>query len=140
MKPFTLLPNRWGLGVILSAWALLGACSYTHEAIPEPACPSVPTAISYKTHVLPILKQDCYRCHDAQHYQNLALGALNMENFSEVKYWSTPANGQNGQSWMIGNLLHQPGFKPMPYDGVGGPDACQIALIKAWVDAGAPNN
>ncbi|MDO7885193.1 hypothetical protein [Hymenobacter cheonanensis] len=140
MKVSTLLPNRWGLGVILSGLALLGACSYTHETIPEPACPSLPAAISYKTHVLPILQDDCYRCHDSQHYQTLALGVFNMENFNEVKYWSTPANGQNGQSWMMGNMLSQPGFKPMPYDGVHGPSACEIALIKAWIDAGALNN
>ncbi|QKG57644.1 hypothetical protein GKZ68_14025 [Hymenobacter sp. BRD128] len=142
MKVSTLLPSRWGLGVMLSGFVLLGACSYTHEGIPAPACPSLPAAISYKTNVLPILQDECYRCHDTQHYQTLALGTFNMENFNEVKYWSTPANGHNGQSWMIGNMLGDTnnGFKPMPYDGVHGPDACQIALIKAWVDAGAPNN
>jgi hypothetical protein len=140
VKVSTLLPSHWGLGIILSSLALLGACSYTHETIPTPACASVPTAISYKTHVLPILQDDCYRCHDSQHYQTLALGTFNMENFNEVKYWATPANGQNGQSWMIGNMLSQPGFKSMPNDGLNGPDACEIALIKAWIDAGALNN
>jgi len=73
--------------------------------------------------------------------QTLALGAFNMEDFNDLKYWSTPANGMNGQSWLIGNMRHDPGLQAhVPYDGVGGPDACEIALIKAWVDAGTPNN
>ncbi len=143
MKLSNFLLNRLRLlcGPALAGIVLLSACSYTHESIPEPACSSLPAAISYQTHVLPILKNDCYRCHDAQHYQTLALGALNMEEFNDLKYWSTPANGLNGQSWLIGNMRNDPGgFKRMPFDGVGGPSTCDIALIKAWVDAGAPNN
>lgn len=142
MKLSTFLPLGLSplLGLILASAGLLSACSYTQLAEPVTSCPSLPTTISYKNNVLPILRNDCYRCHNAQSYKTSALGALNMEDFNDLKYWSTPANGMNGQSWLVGNMRHDPGFKPMPYDGVGGPDACDIALIKAWVDAGAPNN
>ncbi len=41
----------------------------------------------------------------------------------------------NGRS-----IQQLPGYNKMPFDGKDGPDACQIAIIKAWVNAGAPNN
>lgn len=140
MKPATLLPTRWGLGLAVATLGLLGACSYTQEVPPTVTCASLPVTLSYQTDVLPILKQNCYRCHNAQNYKSLALSALNMEDFNDLKSWSTPANGINGESYLIGNVSHSPGFKPMPYDGVGNLDACQIAVLKAWVNAGTPNN
>ena len=61
-----------------------------------------------------------------------------MESFASISQWTTPA--VNGVSYMVGSISHTPGFITMPYDGVGNLDACQIATIKAWVNAGAPNN
>lgn len=122
--------------------ALLGACSYTRESIPEPTCPSVPVSVSYKTDVLPILQSRCYRCHSAANYNNASPngsnGALNMEAFAALKTWTQPLGG--AESYIVGSIKQLPGYNKMPYDGNNGPDACQIATIKAWVDAGAPNN
>jgi hypothetical protein len=39
----------------------------------------------------------------------------------------------------VGAITHAPGFTPMPQGGAKLP-ACEIAKIKAWVDAGSPNN
>jgi hypothetical protein len=142
VKVFTLLPSHLRLGIILSGIALLGACSYTHESIPEPTCTSVPVSVSYKTDVLPILKDDCYRCHSADNYNKAfpdgSNGALNMESFSALSNWTHPIGG--AESYIVGSIKQLPGYNQMPYDGKEGPDACEIAIIKAWVDAGAPNN
>lgn len=127
---------------MLSGLTLLGACTYTRESIPEPACASVPAVVSYKTDVLPILVARCYRCHSAANYNNPSpngsAGALNMESFAALKTWTQPTGG--GPSYVVGSIKQLPGYNAMPYDGKDGPDACQIATIKAWVDAGAPNN
>jgi hypothetical protein len=129
-------------GLLASGLALLSACSYTQERIPEPICTSIPAVVSYQTDVLPILKTRCYRCHSAANYNNASPlgsgGALNMESFSELKSWTQPFGG--GPSYIVGSIRQLPGYNQMPYDGKEGPDACEIATIKAWVDAGAPNN
>ena len=146
MKLSTLLPNRWGLGVLLSGLALLGACSYTKEVIPEPTCASVPTEISYKKHVLPILQAKCYRCHSAANFSKPFIldvsegtdGRLNMESFADLSTWTQKTGGT--ESYIVGSIKQLPGYNPMPYDGKNGLDACEIATIKAWVDAKAPNN
>ena len=146
MKISTLLPNRLWLGVLLSGLALLGACSYTKEVIPEPTCASVPTVISYKTHVLPILQAKCYRCHSAANFSKPYTpgtsegtnGTLNMESFAALKTWTQKTGG--AESYIVGSIKQLPGYNPMPYDGKNGLDACEIATIKAWVDAEAPNN
>ena len=132
------------MGLLAAGLALLSACSYTKERIPEPACPSpLPAVVSYQTDVLPILQARCYRCHSAANYNNASpngsAGALNMESFSELKGWTQP-QGNGGPSYIVGSIRQLPGYNAMPYDGKDGPDACQIATIKAWVDAGAPNN
>lgn len=127
------------LGAILSVAAIAGflsACSYTYEP-PRPC--DLPPTVSYQTNVLPILKEQCYSCHSADKYKTETSNTLNMEDFASLKYYATPANGRENVSYLIGNIRHAPGFQPMPKDGQK-LSACEIALIQAWVDAGAPNN
>jgi hypothetical protein len=126
----------WGLAIALAG--VSAACSYTNSYEPPAPC-NLPTTVSYQTHVLPILVQNCYSCHSAQNYKSLTSNTLNMEDFTQVKFYASPANGLNNVSYMVGNIRHDPGFVAMPNNGNKLPD-CDIALIKAWVDAGAPNN
>lgn len=121
----------------LSLSGYLAACSYKngYEATP---C-NLPTKVSYRNNVLPILTQNCYRCHSAKYYVISSSGTFNMEDSTKVKYYANPANGLNGTSYLVGNIRHDPGFVAMPYDG-GKLSDCDIATIKAWVDAGAPSN
>ncbi|MFD1873543.1 hypothetical protein [Hymenobacter bucti] len=128
-------------GAVLAAVALsscFSACSYTNSADNPTPC-NLPTTVSYQVDVLPILKQQCYRCHSADKYKVLTSSTLNMEDFGSLKYYATPANGRNNVSYLVGNIRHDEGFIPMPYDG-GKLSACEIATIKAWVDAGALSN
>jgi hypothetical protein len=95
--------------------------------------------VSYQAHILPILREQCYSCHSADKYKTETSSTLNMEDFASLKYYATPANGRDNVSYLIGNIRHAPGFQPMPKDGQK-LSACEIALIQAWVDAGAPEN
>ena len=40
---------------------------------------------------------------------------------------------------LLGAINHAPGFAPMP-QGAAKMNACDIKKVKAWIDAGAPNN
>lgn len=139
MKFHSTVLFRRGLGILLAAGlgSCLANCSYKngYEATP---C-NLPQKVSYKNNVLPILTQNCYRCHSAKYYVISSSGTFNMEDSTKVKYYANPANGQNGTSYLVGNIRHDPGFVAMPYDG-GKLSDCDIATIKAWVDAGAPSN
>jgi Planctomycete cytochrome C len=57
---------------------------------------------------------------------------INFSTYSGVK-----ANATNGK--LLGSIRHDAGFSPMPQNG-NKLSTCNIALIKAWIDAGAPNN
>ena len=120
------------------ASSCLSACSYTNSADTVTPC-NLPLTVSYQANVLPILQQQCYRCHSADKYKVLTSNTLNMEDFTSLKYYATPANGRNNVSYLVGNIRHDDGFVKMPYDG-GKLSDCEIATIQAWVDAGAPSN
>ena len=120
------------------AVSYLSACSYTNSADTITPC-DLPLTVSYQANVLPILKQQCYRCHSADKYKVLTSNTLNMEDFAALKYYATPANGRNNVSYLVGNIRHDEGFVKMPYDG-GKLSDCESATIKAWVDAGALSN
>ncbi len=118
---------------------LLSACSYTNASDTPPTPCALPQTVSYQNNVLPILKEDCYSCHNAKDYQTLTSGTLNMEDFSQLHEYTLTSNGHNNTSFLIGNIRHDPGFVAMPYGG-GKLDDCEIATIEAWVNAGAPQN
>ncbi|TFZ68522.1 hypothetical protein E4631_00155 [Hymenobacter sp. UV11] len=144
MKLSTFLPfsQCFLLGLVLAGTMLLSACSYT--TIEPDACTTTYTAVSYKTDVVPVFKANCYRCHDAAHYQlpstgGGSSGAMNMESFASVSTWTSSSTGRGGVSYMVGCIRQDGGFIAMPFDG-GKLSPCDIALIKAWVDAGAKND
>jgi len=140
VKNFTILSihRTAALGLAFAITGALAACSYTNSYEPPAPC-NLPQTVSYQAHVLPILVQNCYSCHNAQNYKSLASNTFNMEDFTQVKYYSSPANGINNVSYMVGNIRHDAGFVAMPSNG-GKLSDCEIATIKAWVDAGAPSN
>jgi hypothetical protein len=130
------------LGVAVAFAGLLSACSYTR--IEPQGCPTTYKGVSYEKDVVPIFRTNCYRCHDAAHYQlpsssGGAGSAMNMESFSSVSTWTSSATGKGGVSYMVGCISHNEGFTAMPFDG-GKLTPCEIALIKTWVDEGAQNN
>lgn len=88
-----------------------------------------PTAqVTYGQTVKPILQQKCYSCHS----NGLMEGNVSLDDYAQVK-----KHASSGQ--LMGVISHAQGFIQMPFNAAKLP-ACDIAKIKAWVDAGAPNN
>ncbi|MGE0610469.1 MAG: c-type cytochrome domain-containing protein, partial [Pirellulales bacterium] len=106
--------------------SMLNAAS-ADEAIPAP---------DYNTHVLPILQKYCSACHSADE----AEGGLIVDDYEKLL-----AGGSRGRSVVPGRsdqsrlvLLLDGKAKPaMPPAGNDPPTADEIAVLKAWIDAGA---
>ncbi len=83
---------------------------------------------TFSTNVKPIIKLKCEGCHSGS---NLG-GGISLVTFTEIQ--------NEALSLRLPNVItHQPGFKAMPLGGAKLPD-CEIETIKAWIDAGSPNN
>lgn len=59
-------------------------------------------------------------------------GNINLQGHTNVA-----AAARSGR--LYGSINHMPGFQPMP-QGSNKMSSCDISRIKAWIDAGAPNN
>jgi hypothetical protein len=114
---------------VFSLTALLLAGCYVDNAEDLYNCSVNPSAVTYTNTIAPILTANgCTGCHSGSRPD----GGHNLTIYSGVK---TVAD--NGRLW--GAVNHLEGFKPMPQGG-GKISACDIKRLKAWMDAGAPNN
>lgn len=105
--------------------ACFGADLYGADATPD-----------YATHIAPIFRKYCLGCHSAKEKQ----GELNLQTFAGLMQ-----GGENGtvvapkdvaKSRLIGILEGK--LEPkMPPEGNKGPTKAEIALLKAWIKAGA---
>ncbi len=84
--------------------------------------------VTYSGSVNPLLTAYCTGCHSGA---NAPLG-IKLDAYAGVK-----VQASNGK--LLGTITHSPGFSPMPKNGVQLSD-CNIAKIRKWVAAGAPNN
>lgn len=106
------------------------ACTnYNEEELyPKKKDPCDIGTVTYSQTVRLILDQKCKGCHSTA----AARGGVILDNYTGVH--KAALNGR-----LVGSITHAPGFTPMPPNGVKLPE-CDIAHIKAWVVAGAPNN
>ncbi len=86
------------------------------------------TVVSYNNKVVPVLTTLCYSCH---------LGSGAGGGIVMGTHVSDKAIAINGK--LYGSINHSPGYSAMP-KGAAKMDACQILIIKKWIDAGSPNN
>jgi hypothetical protein len=70
----------------------------------------------------------CLSCHTGPAPE----GNVNLQGYANVK-----AIAESGR--LYGAISHAPGYHPMPEGGTK-MNQCDITRIKAWIDAGAPNN
>lgn len=112
---------------IIEKWILQGAKNLTCTA--SGSCDT--TNVSYLSNIAPILNNSCLSCHGASVYQD-AGGGVNLSSYDAVK-----APALDGR--LYGSVSHNTDFVAMPL-GLSQLPNCQIKQIKAWVDAGAPNN
>ena len=121
--------NRFTCWISLLFTLLVAGCSYdsAEELAPKAPC-TPPAVVSYSLAVSPLLDRNCRTCHSS----TLVTGGVNLEDFAELKR-------RAGTGQLLGVVSHAPGFAQMPKDGAK-LSACDIALLKQWVDAGALNN
>ncbi|HQU61000.1 MAG: hypothetical protein KDD02_09345 [Phaeodactylibacter sp.] len=86
------------------------------------------TNVTYAQTIRPIIQNYCNGCHS---------GPSPSGNISYSDYAGLKTTANNGK--LLGSIEHAQGYSPMPQNG-NKLSACNIALIRAWVNAGAPNN
>lgn len=109
---------------------LFCSCSYDAEEELYPLNGSCNTAhVTYSGTVSGLLVSNgCMSCHSG----SAPDGNINLQGYTNVK-----AIAITGK--LFGAINHSPGFHPMP-KGAPKMASCDINKIKAWIDAGAPNN
>lgn len=118
----------WLIGIVISV-AIVQSCSKDSEdqvAPPPPTCNT--ENMKYSANILPIITSNCYGCHDAA----TATAGVVLEGYAALK-----TRADNGD--LVGVVSHASGYPAMPYNRAKLSD-CDINKIKAWVQAGAPNN
>jgi hypothetical protein len=107
---------------------LLSSCYYDVEEELYGTTECNLSDITYSTTVLPIIEDNCYRCHDAANN----FGGITLEGYERLKTMVDNGN-------LLGVIRHEAGFSSMPKNEPALLD-CEIEKIEAWVNAGAPNN
>ena len=112
----------------ISILCLLLACGSPEE---ETVDCQIPEQVSYKVDIVPILENNCYRCHSEDKYASKADGNL-LEGYAALK-----KKVDNGA--LIPSIFHEDGYVNMPYKE---PmlDTCLLITIKTWVEQGALDN
>lgn len=108
----------------------LHACYYDAADLLYPTAGTcdTTTTVSYNQTIVPLFQQQCYSCHN-----NASTGGgILMGNYTADK--AIAANGK-----LYGSVTHASGYSAMP-KGAAKMNNCQLASIKKWIDAGAPNN
>ncbi|NUO03164.1 MAG: hypothetical protein HUU01_21345 [Saprospiraceae bacterium] len=110
---------------LIATWILQGAQNLTCDANAG-QCDT--QNMSFATNIRPIIQNNCQGCHSG----TAPSGGINLSTYNGVAAVAT-----NGR--LYGAIARQPGFVAMPFGGNQLPQ-CSIDKIKAWIDAGVPNN
>jgi hypothetical protein len=115
---------------IIFCLILATSCKYNvKEELDGVATPCDTTNVTYTSTIVGIINTySCLSCHSG----GTPIGGFSLEDYSHVK-----AKVDDGR--LFGAINHSPGFTPMP-NGLPKMNQCDIDKVKAWIDAGAPNN
>ena len=111
---------------IIAKWITQGAQNLTCTEDTTRGCNT--ENVSFSSTVFPILDMHCTGCHSG----NDARGNVKLDSYGEVKKKADDGG-------LYGSIAHLSGYAKMPRNANKLPD-CDIAQIKAWIDAGAENN
>jgi WD40 repeat protein len=120
------------LGLALAWLMLLGAAPAAHAQPPAKKGP-----VSFINDVAPILKENCFACHDAKKKKG-KFEMTTYENFRKGGSKDDPIAPGNSRASLIIELLEATGAGRMPPKDAG--DALskeKIAVIARWIDEGA---
>jgi Planctomycete cytochrome C/WD domain, G-beta repeat len=119
------------------------AIAQTRGADATPLAKDAPKKVSFINDVAPILKENCYACHDAKKRS----GKLEMTSYAKLRAGGTnddPITPGNPDDSLLVQLLTTDSAKrmpPPPKDKVSAKDgalpAAKVAVIKRWVKQGA---
>lgn len=116
--------------IVSACFIILSGCYYDKEELVYPtglgSCDT--TAVTYTNTVVPILNTNCYTCHKAP----AAAGGIVLDNHAALLI-------QVNNTKLLGDIEHRLGYNPMPKGGAKMQE-CDIAKIRTWIRAGAPNN
>lgn len=115
---------------LVSIISILGiaSCTYNSEEELYGTSNCDTENMSYSTDIVPLITNNCLGCHGTFNY----LGNVNLEGHAEIVKYATDGS-------LVGSIKHSAGYVAMP-DGSPKMDACSIAKIESWVNAGSPNN
>lgn len=114
---------------ILFAVGLTGCYYEIEEELYGLPGPCDISSVNYTNTVTGILQSyGCLGCHSGVS----ASGSIRLDSYNNVKL-----QADNGR--LYGAINHNAGYKPMPQGG-NKMLSCDINKIKAWIDAGSPNN
>jgi uncharacterized membrane protein len=108
---------------IIRKWILQGAIN---NSCASASCDTL--NVTYSTSIRNIISNKCQGCHSS----SAPAGGFDYTTYAGVK-----ARVNDGKLW--GAVNHLPGYSPMPKNGAK-LSTCELAQIKKWIDAGAPNN
>ena len=117
----------------LFATVLLGlifpvSCYYDSEEDLYPQVQCDTSNVSFANDIQPILTNSCLSCHNAFSSQ----GDIDLEGHAAVVKYALDGS-------LVGSVQHDRGYSAMP-QGTSKLEICKIEKMKAWVNAGAPNN
>lgn len=118
------------LVLILVGLILFNACYYDSEEYlyGNQVQPCDTSAVKYSTVIAPLVASNCNSCHSS---------ASPSGNVVTDNYTGLAAIAANGKLW--GAVNHNNGFSAMPKGG-NKLSNCELAKIRIWIQAGAPNN
>ncbi|HLW78448.1 MAG TPA: c-type cytochrome domain-containing protein [Terriglobia bacterium] len=119
---------------LAAAFIVILALAPARAAAQTSASPSAATP-SFSGQIAPLLQKNCFACHNG----STKMGELVMESYALLmkggKHGAVIVPGKSGESRIV--LMLQGSIQPrMPYGGDPLP-AAEIAMVKAWIDAGA---
>jgi len=86
------------------------------------------TNVTFSKTISPMIQTNCQGCHSNSNPS----GGINLQGYTNVKTYADFGS-------LLGSITHASGFSPMPKGGNMLSD-CNIAQLKIWLAAGAPNN
>lgn len=135
------MPERQPIAYVLSAAWVLGLACLACGADAQPGSPgTAPEAVneaagaSFESHVRPILQAHCVGCHGAERSE----AGLDLRSKAGLLQ-----GGDSGSALVPGKpdesrFLERLELGEMPPEGHPAPTAEQVAVLRAWVTAGAP--
>lgn len=123
-----LMMNNIRIVFVLFCYLGVSGCYYDVEEELYPTIECSTENLSFQEHILPIINNNCYSCHDAANN----FGGITLEGYDQLKIYVN-----NNQ--LLGVIKHESGFSPMPKNASKLLD-CEVEKIETWITNGALNN